>query len=158
LSSLDAGDAARQPSARPLEVSVAIIPVRELVERANAEVATLSPTDALAAATGGRALLVDIRDIRELEREGRIAGAYHAPRGMLEFWFDPSSPYFRPALGDLAKTYVLFCAAGWRSALAAKALKDMGFPNIAHVAGGFGALRENGATVEPGDRKTDGKF
>ena len=127
-----------------------IIPVKELVDRANAQVEVVNPDVALARQASGGAVLVDIRDIRELQREGRIAGAIHAPRGMLEFWFDPSSPYYREVFGDVQKTYVLFCAAGWRSALAAKALEDMGFENIAHVDGGFGALKEAGAVVEPG--------
>lgn len=138
---------------------MAIIPVRDLVERACAEIETWSAAATLVRQAAGAAVLVDIRDIRELEREGRIADAYHAPRGMLEFWFEPTSPYFRKELGDDTKTYVLFCAAGWRSALAAKALKDMGFENMAHVAGGFGALKEHGAVVlattsEPIARKT----
>ena len=129
---------------------MAIIPVKELVDRANAQVEVLTPDTALARQANGEAVLVDIRDIRELQREGKIAGAVHAPRGMLEFWFDPSSPYYREAFGDQTKTYVLFCAAGWRSALAAKALEDMGFENIAHVEGGFGALKEAGAVVDLG--------
>lgn len=125
-----------------------IVPVKELVERANREIETLSAVQALGAQSGGEALLVDIRDIRELGREGRVAGAVHAPRGMLEFWFDPSSPYHREVFADAQRKYVLFCAAGWRSALATKALKDMGFENIAHVDGGFGALKLAGATIE----------
>ncbi len=125
-----------------------IIPVKELVDRANREIETLTPDAALSAQGGGEAILVDIRDIRELGREGRVAGAVHAPRGMLEFWFDPSSPYHREVFADGQRKYVLFCAAGWRSALATKALKDMGFGNIAHVDGGFAALKEAGAVIE----------
>ena len=83
----------------------------------------------------GEAVLVDLRDIRELDREGRLEGAIHVPRGMLEFWFDPASPYHKESLADSGKTYVLFCAAGWRSALSAKTLGDMGFDNVAHVDG-----------------------
>ena len=89
---------------------------------------------------------VDVRDVRELEREGVIPGAIHAPRGMLEFWFDPSSPYHRPEFGA-DKEYVLFCALGWRSALATKTLQDMGVPRVAHIAGGFTAWKESGAPV-----------
>lgn len=133
---------------------MAIVTVRELVERASAEIETWSAAQALVRQAAGVAVLVDIRDIRELEREGRIADAYHAPRGMLEFWFEPTSPYFRTELGDATKTYVLFCAAGWRSALAAKALKDMGFTNMAHVAGGFGALKQDGAVVVAATRES----
>lgn len=128
-----------------------IIPVKELVDKANAEVSVWSPGQALESQAAGRAVLVDIRDIRELERDGRIRAAVHAPRGMLEFWFDPSSPYHRPILADTGKTYVLYCAAGWRSALAAKSLQDMGFTNIAHVDGGFRALRDAGAEIEHRD-------
>lgn len=127
---------------------MSIVPVKELVERANREIETLAPDEALAAQGGGEAILVDIRDIRELAREGRVAGAVHAPRGMLEFWFDPSSPYHREVFADAERKYVLFCAAGWRSALATKALRDMGFENIAHVDGGFAALKQAGATIE----------
>jgi rhodanese-related sulfurtransferase len=124
-----------------------ITPVSELVARANAQITTLSPGEALSRQAGGTAVLVDVRDIRELDREGRIDGAVHAPRGMLEFWFDPSSKYHRDVFADQSKTYVLFCAAGWRSALAAKALEDMGFSNVAHVDGGFAALAEAGAGI-----------
>lgn len=127
---------------------MAITPVKELVDRANKQVDMWNAEQALARQNAGDAMLVDIRDIRELDREGRVAGAVHAPRGMLEFWFDPSSPYHRETFAEAGKTYVLFCAAGWRSALAAKSLEDMGFQNIAHVDGGFGALAEAGAQVD----------
>lgn len=130
---------------------MAIVGVKELVERANAQVSVWDAPQALRRQASGEAVLVDVRDIRELEREGRVAGAVHAPRGMLEFWFDPASPYHRTVFADASKTYVLFCAAGWRSALAAKALQDMGFPNIAHVDGGFGAML--GAGAETGRRE-----
>jgi len=133
---------------------MAITPVSELVERANREVAVWTPQAALAAQAAGQAVLVDIRDIRELDREGRVEGAVHAPRGMLEFWFDPACVYHRDIFADSGKTYTLFCAAGWRSALAAKSLKDMGFGNIAHVDGGFGALRAAGAPIAAVPRKT----
>ena len=126
---------------------MAITPVKELVERANALVDVWQPEEALQRQAGGDAVLVDIRDIRELERGGRVKDAVHAPRGMLEFWFDPSSPYYRDVFGNPEKTYVLFCAAGWRSARAAKALVDMGFENIAHIDGGFGALKNTGAAI-----------
>jgi rhodanese-related sulfurtransferase len=125
-----------------------IIPVRELVERANREVEVWPPDKALRRQKSGGAILVDVRDIRELSRDGRISGAVHAPRGMLEFWFDPSSEYHREVFADSDTRYVLFCALGWRSALAAKSLKDMGFENIAHVEGGFAALRDAGAEIE----------
>jgi rhodanese-related sulfurtransferase len=127
-----------------------IMPIRELVDRANRQVRVLQPVEAIEMQRGGSAVLVDVRDIRELDRDGRIAGALHAPRGMIEFWFEPTSPYYRDAFGNSAKTYILFCAAGWRSALAAKSLEDMGFENIAHVDGGFAALKRAGAEVETG--------
>ena len=122
--------------------------VDEMVRKADAAVRTLSPAEAQAMADEGAALLVDIRDVRELEREGRVPEARHAPRGMLEFWFDPASEYHKPIFADGAKTYILFCAAAGRSALAAKALQDMGFDNVAHMAGGFKRWREEARPLE----------
>ena len=87
--------------------------------------------------------LIDIRDIRELQNEGKIEGANHIPRGMLEFWLDPESVYFKDGKLDLEKEMVLFCAGGLRSALAAKTLKDMGFKKVSHIDGGFGALKQS---------------
>jgi rhodanese-related sulfurtransferase len=127
---------------------MATVPVEELVKRANEQVATWSPRKAIDEAESGRAILVDVRDIRELDREGRVSGAVHAPRGMLEFWFDPSCRYHRDVFADPSRNYVLFCAMGWRSALAAKSLTDMGFENIAHVDGGFSALKSAGAQID----------
>ena len=86
--------------------------------------------------------LIDIRDVRELEKEGRVENSVHIPRGMLEFWIDPNSQYFKEGKLDLNKEMVLFCAAGSRSALAAKALQDMGFEKVSHVEGGFGAIKQ----------------
>ena len=94
---------------------------------------------------------IDIRDVRELEREGVIPGAFHAPRGMLEFWVDPESPYFKPVFAP-GKHFVLFCAAGWRSALATKTLQDMGLPAVGHVDGGFTAWKAAGAPVAEGKK------
>ena len=113
-----------------------ITPVKTLVTQAKSEIRSLSPAAAQADATAGQALLVDIRDIRELEREGRIPGAFHAPRGMLEFWVDPASPYYKPVLGE-APRLILFCAAAMRSSLAAKSLRDMGVMNVAEMDEGF---------------------
>lgn len=121
---------------------MAIKGIKELVAEANSVVTTLNCSEALSRQSEGDAILVDIRDIRELDREGRVKDAVHAPRGMLEFWFDPESPYHKEVFADQTKDYVLFCAAGWRSALAAKTLQDMGFTNIAHIDGGFGLLKE----------------
>ena len=92
--------------------------------------------------------LVDIRDPRELEREGTAPGCIHAPRGMLEFWVDPASPYYKPVFGDESKEFILFCGAGWRSALATKTLQDMGMRNVAHIDGGFAAWVKEGAPTE----------
>jgi rhodanese-related sulfurtransferase len=89
---------------------------------------------------------VDIRDVRELEREGIIPGAFHAPRGMLEFWVDPTSPYHKPLFAE-NRHFVLFCAAGWRSALATRTLQDMGLEKVSHIGGGFTAWKQKGAPV-----------
>lgn len=124
-----------------------ITPVKELVARARDEIETLTIEAAKNGVARGEMMLVDIRDIRELDREGRVAGAYHAPRGMLEFWFDPSSPYFKEKLAGPEKK-VLFCASAWRSALAAKTLQDMGVTNVADLKGGFTAWRDAGEPVE----------
>lgn len=121
--------------------------VKDLVEQANAMIATWEPASALEKQQAGSAILVDIRDIRELERDGTVEHAVHAPRGMLEFWFDERSPYHKEYLADESKTYVLYCASGWRSALAAKSLVEMGFENIAHVEGGFSALKKTDAPI-----------
>ncbi len=92
-------------------------------------------------------VLVDIRDPRELEREGRIPGAFHCTRGMLEFWIDPESPYAKPVFQE-DKTFVFFCAGGWRSALAARTAHEMGLRPVAHMRGGFGEWKKQGASVE----------
>jgi rhodanese-related sulfurtransferase len=120
-----------------------------LVAQATAQITTYSVSEVQARlGHDPRLQLVDIRDVRELEREGTAPGALLAPRGMLEFWVDPASPYFKPAFGDEGREFVLFCGAGWRSALAAKALQDMGMNNVAHIDGGFAAWKEAGAPVQ----------
>lgn len=121
--------------------------VKSLLEEANSEIVTLSIEDAIALHGKDDVVLVDIRDPRELAREGAIPGAFHAPRGMLEFWVDPDSPYFKPVFGE-EKRFVFFCAGGMRSALTAKTLQDMGLQPVAHIAGGFGAWRAAGGPVE----------
>ena len=120
---------------------------KALVDEANAEIETISPQEAAKRAEGGDTLLIDIRDIRELQREGRVPGAQHCPRGMLEFWIDPESPYHKEIFSS-GKSFVFFCAAGWRSALATKTAQDMGLDKVAHIEGGFGAWREAGLAVE----------
>ncbi len=124
-----------------------ITPVKDLVAAAKLEITSLTPEAARAMAERGEALLVDIRDVRELEREGRVPGAFHVPRGMLEFWVDPASPYHKPPLAT-DRTLVLFCASAWRSALSAKALKDMGVEKVAEIEGGFSAWKAGGHPVE----------
>ena len=122
---------------------------RALVDEATAQITTYSVAQVRERLERDPTLqLVDIRDVRELEREGTATGAVHAPRGMLEFWVDPASPYFKPVFGDEGKEFVLFCGAGWRSALATKALKDMGMDNVAHIDGGFTEWVKQGAPTE----------
>ncbi len=119
---------------------------RQLVDAAMASVHTLTLDEARAAHQAGGPLFVDLRDIRELQREGVIPGALHAPRGMLEFWVDPESPYFHKAFAD-GKPLVLFCAVGWRSALAAQTLQTMGVEGVSHIEGGYTAWKAAGAPV-----------
>ena len=123
---------------------------RALVDEATAQITTYTVADVLARQAAGdtRVQLVDIRDPRELEREGTAPGCIHAPRGMLEFWVDPASPYYKPVFGDESKEFILFCGAGWRSALATKTLQDMGMRNVAHIDGGFAAWVKEGAPTE----------
>jgi rhodanese-related sulfurtransferase len=126
-----------------------IRPVKDMVAEAKTQIQSLAPEDAHTAAMAGAALLVDIRDPRELARDGRIPGAFHAPRGMLEFWIDPSSPYHKPQLATV-RTLVLFCASAWRSALSVRQLQDMGVENIAEIEGGFSAWQKAALPVETG--------
>ena len=114
-----------------------------LVSEALKEIKTISSDDALKMVNDNKCNLIDIRDIRELQKEGQVEGANHIPRGMLEFWLDPNSGYFKDGKFDLNKEMVLFCAGGLRSALAAKSLKDMGFEKVSHIDGGFGAIRNS---------------
>ena len=124
------------------------IGVKQLVAEANAEIVTHSVDEVKALQGDPDVMLVDIRDIRELQREGTIPGAVHAPRGMLEFWVDPESPYYRDIFGKGKKT-IFFCAASLRSALATQTLQRMGLENIAHMDGGFAAWKEAGGEIEP---------
>ena len=119
---------------------------RELVDRAMAEVETVPIDQAVELANRDDVVLVDIRDIRELQRDGVVPGAFHAPRGMLEFWIDPNSPYHKPVFAQ-DKKYVFFCAGGLRSALAAQTAQNMGLKPAAHVEGGFGAWKKAGGPV-----------
>ena len=119
-----------------------------LVAEALTEIKTLSPTEALEMVNSDKCNLIDIRDIRELEKMGRIENSHHIPRGMLEFWMDPDSPYFKEGKIDMNKEMVLFCAGGLRSALATKSLKDMGFEKISHIDGGFSQMKNSGFKVD----------
>ena len=118
----------------------------QLIAEARARIRTLSLDEAKARLGSGEAVFVDIRDVRELERDGMIPGAFHAPRGMLEFWVDPQSPYFKDVFGS-GKEFVLYCASAWRSSLAAAALQDMGLAPVCHLEGGFKAWKEAGLPV-----------
>lgn len=127
--------------------------IKALVAEAEAAIQTMSVEQVKAAADDPNVQLVDIRDIRELWRDGGIPGAFHAPRGMLEFWVDPESPYHKPVFAS-GKQFVLFCAMGWRSALATKTLQDMGIDKVAHIDGGFTAWKNKGAPVTDKARKS----
>ena len=116
---------------------------KTLVTEALSKIKTISPDEALSMMNEDKCNLIDIRDIRELERDGRVENSNHIPRGMLEFWLDPDSPYFKDGKLDMNKEMVLFCAGGMRSALAAKTLKDMGFEKVSHIDGGFGAIKNS---------------
>jgi len=120
---------------------------RALVDEAMAQVTTYTVQEVQVRLDDTKVQVVDIRDVRELN-EGTIVGAYHAPRGMLEFWVDPDSPYHKKIFADESKEFVLFCGAGWRSALAAKALQDMGMTNVAHIDGGYAEWVKQGAPTE----------
>ena len=114
-----------------------------LVNEALKEITTISPEDALKLSNDGKCNLIDIREKGELDKTGRVEKSNHIPRGMLEFWLDPQGPYFKNGKLDMNKEMVLFCAGGLRSALAAKALKEMGFDNVSHIDGGFAAISQS---------------
>jgi rhodanese-related sulfurtransferase len=118
-----------------------------LVDEAMAQVITYSVGQVRERLNDSKVQIVDIRDPRELEKEGTLPGALLAPRGMLEFWVDPASPYFKPVFADESKEFILFCGAGWRSALATKTLRDMGMTNVAHIDGGFTAWKKADAPM-----------
>ena len=124
-----------------------ITPVRSLVAKVKSETNAVTPQQAFDQAQTDAVILIDIRDIRELQREGKIDGAFHAPRGMLEFWADPQSPYHKNVFAKSCNL-ILFCASGWRSALAAKTLQDMGMNNIFEMDGGFNGWKSAGLPIE----------
>ena len=126
---------------------------KELVDQANSLIKIMSPKEVKEAYEKGEITLIDVRDIRELWKEGTIKNSMHIPRGMLEFWLDPKSSYFQEKkIGDI-KNMVLFCALGFRSALATKALKEMGFNNVANAEGGFDSLKKIGLPVIEKEKK-----
>lgn len=127
--------------------------VKSMVDDAMAAITTYSVEEAQDLHGREDVQFVDLRDVRELEREGVIPGAFHAPRGMLEFWVDPESPYHKPVFAKPGTRYVLFCAAGWRSALATKTMQDMGVDRVGHIDGGFAAWKKSGAPVAERSRK-----
>jgi rhodanese-related sulfurtransferase len=114
---------------------------KELIAQAMAQIETVSLLKAQDLLGDSNTVFIDIRDVRELEREGMIPNAMHAPRGMLEFWVDPESPYYKPIFGE-GKRLVLYCASAWRSALATETLQRMGVPNVSHLEGGFSAWKK----------------
>lgn len=124
-----------------------------LVEEAQKKIQTLTPIEVKSLIEKKEITLIDVRDIRELWKEGTIENSRHIPRGMLEFWLDPSSSYYKENKIKDIKKMVLFCALGWRSALATKSLVEMGFKNVAHVDGGFDALKKNGLKVVKKEKK-----
>ena len=124
-----------------------------LVSEALKEVKTISPEEALKLHQEKKCNLIDIRDVRELEKTGRVENSQHIPRGMLEFWLDPQSSYFKENKFDSKKKIILYCALGMRSALATKSLVDMGFKNVAHVNGGFDALKQSGLKIITKEKK-----
>ena len=126
---------------------------QSLVEEAQKNIETLSPEDVKILSKNKEITLIDVRDIRELWKEGTIKDSKHIPRGMLEFWLDPESSYFKANKIKDIKKMVLFCALGWRSALATKSLVEMGFKNVAHVEGGFDALKKSGLEVVVKEKK-----
>jgi len=126
---------------------------QQLVKEAQNSIETLNSKDVKKLAEDSEITLIDVRDIRELWKEGTIENSKHIPRGMLEFWLDPESTYYKANKIQDIKKMVLFCALGWRSALATKSLVDMGFKNVAHVDGGFDALKKSGLKVITKEKK-----
>ncbi len=120
---------------------------QSLVKEALSQIKTISSEEAKKKIDYKECNLIDLRDIRELEKNGRIENSIHIPRGMLEFWMDPESAYFKDGKIDMNKEMVLFCAGGLRSALSAKSLQEMGFKKVSHIDGGFAAMRNNGFKI-----------
>jgi rhodanese-related sulfurtransferase len=119
----------------------------DMVAAANAEIDCLTAGEAMALHGNDGVTFVDLRDVRELKRDGKVPGAFHCPRGMLEFWIDPASPYAKPQF-QTGGRFVFYCASGWRSALSAKAAQDMGLENVSHIVTGFTGWKDAGGKVE----------
>lgn len=120
---------------------------KDLLAEAEAEIETLPVEQALRLHGDEGVVFVDLRDPREIQRDGRVPGAFSCPRGMLEFWIDPDSPYAKPVFRE-PRRFVFYCASGWRSALATKTAQDMGLPKVAHIGGGYTAWKKAGGPVE----------
>jgi rhodanese-related sulfurtransferase len=130
--------------------------IKQLIAEAEKRSTGISIEEAKKRVGDANTVFVDIRDVRELEREGMIPGAFHAPRGMLEFWVDPDSPYYKPVFAE-GRTFILYCQADWRGTLAAATLTDMGMQNVLHMEGGFGEWRKAGGPTGPKpEKKKDG--
>ena len=127
--------------------------VKTMVDQANAEIETLSVDDAIAVHADDDVIIVDLRDIRELTHDGKIPGCFHMPRGMLEFWIDPESPYFKD-LFHADKRFIFYCSRGWRSALATRTAQSMGLKRACHIEGGFEAWRTAGGPVKSHEKKS----
>jgi rhodanese-related sulfurtransferase len=125
---------------------------KELMKAAKAEIDEVTAEQAIAIAKRDDVVIVDVRDIRELEREGRIPGSFHAPRGMLEFWVDPESPYHKPIFAE-DKTFIIHCASGWRSLLATQTLQHMGLRPVKNLAGGLASWKAAGGPVDRAEIK-----
>lgn len=123
-----------------------------LVEAARAAITELSPQEAIALVGDPNVVLVDIRDVRELDRDGRVPGSFHCPRGMLEFWIDPASPYHKPVFAE-DKRFIFFCGGGMRSVLATKVAQDMGLKPVAHIIDGFAGWKSAGGPIDKTERK-----
>jgi len=125
---------------------------KELIDNALSEIETLEVDDAVALLEKEDTVFVDLRDPRELQREGKIPNALHATRGMIEFWVDPSSPYYKDIFGS-GKRFVFYCQSGWRSALATKTVQDMGLENVCHIGDGYRGWKDSGAPTEIVEKK-----
>ena len=129
--------------------------VKQMVEEAESSIKTIPVAEAISLLDSDDHVFVDLRDVRELDHEGMVPDAFHAPRGMIEFWVDPESPYHKDIFAS-GKTFVFYCRSGWRSALSTKTVQDMGLDNVCHIGGGFGAWMEaEGPVVERPKKKKD---